>query len=67
MSTFNEANQVRLALKMKLSQHYWYSRSVVLASEDGYEILITVKFMDNNVRKVVPPVIDSVSIRTQVE
>lgn len=67
MSTFHEANQVRLALKMKLSQHAWYNSSVVLASEDGYSILVRVKQVDNKVRKIIPPVIDGVSIKVEGE
>jgi hypothetical protein len=67
MSTFHEANQVRLALKMKLSQHAWYNSSVVLSSEDGYSILVRVKQVDNKVRKIIAPVIDGVSIKVEGE
>lgn len=67
MSSFKEANQVRLALKMKLSQFAWYSASGVLTDDADYLIVITVRKLDNQVRKMVPPVIDGVSIRTEVE
>lgn len=67
MSTFHEANQVRLALKMKLSQYAWYNSSVVLSSEDGYSILVRVKQVDNKVRKIIAPVIDGVSIKVEGE
>lgn len=67
MSTFSEANQVRLALKMKLSQYAWYNSSTVVTIDDGFAIVIGVKQMDNIVRKLVPPVVNGISIKTEVE
>ena len=67
MATFNEANQIRVALKMKLSQHAWYSSSRVLITDDGFGIVVCVKHLDNSVRKIIPPVIDGVEIKTEVE
>jgi hypothetical protein len=67
MATFKEANQVRLALKMKLVQHFWYSSSAVISTEDGYSVLVVVKHIDNKVRKLVPPVVDDVSVKTESE
>lgn len=67
MSSFKEANQVRVALKMKLSNYAWYSGSGVLSTEDGYCVSVTVKHIDNTVRKVVPPVINGVTIKVESE
>lgn len=67
MSTFKEANQVRVALKMKLCNHAWYSSSTVLAVDDGYCVTVTVKQIDNAVRKTIPPVINGVSIKVESE
>lgn len=67
MSTFSEANQVRLMLKMKLSMYAWYSSSTVIAIDDGFGVIVGVKHMDNNVRKLVAPVIDGVSVKTELE
>lgn len=67
MATFTEANQVRLALKMKLSQYAWYSSSRIFASNDDFAVLVYVKQIDNTVRKVIPPVIDSISIKVESE
>lgn len=67
MSTFSEANQVRLSLKMKLSQFAWYNSSHVATEDDGFSIVVNVKFLDNKVRKIISPVIDGVSIKTEVE
>lgn len=67
MSTFGDANQVRLMLKMKLSQYAWYSSSTVLSNDDGFCVVIGVKQLDNTVRKLIPPVIDGVSVRAEVE
>jgi len=67
MTTFNEANQVRLALKMRLSQYAWYTSSVVIPEPDGYSIIIQSKHIDNKVRKAVPPVVDGVSVKVELE
>lgn len=67
MSTFKEANQVRVALKMKLCNHAWYSSSTVLSVDDGYCVVVTVKEVTNAVRKAVPPVIDGVTIKVESE
>ena len=65
MATFKEANQVRLALKMKLSRYSWYVSSVVISSQDGYSVLINVKEVNNTVRKIIPPLVDGVEIKTE--
>jgi len=67
MSSFKEANQVRIALKMKLSNFAWYTASGVFNLEDGFGVVVTVKQIDNVVRKNVPPVIDGVSIKVEQE
>ena len=67
MSAFNEANQVRLALKMKLSQYSWYCSSVVLSIDDGFGVVINVKKIDNTVRKIIAPVIDGVSVKVEID
>jgi hypothetical protein len=67
MSTFSEANQVRLTLKMQLSQYAWYSSSVVVSADDGFDVVIGVHYMDNKIRKIVAPVINGVTVRTEVE
>lgn len=67
MASFFEANRVRLSLKMKLSQFYWYSSSYVVSEKDGYSITVCVKKINNLVKKTIPPVINSVSIRTILE
>lgn len=67
MSTFSDANQVRLILKMKLSQYAWYSSSTVLSISDGFGVVIGVKRVDNAVRKLVPPVVEGVSVKVELE
>jgi hypothetical protein len=67
MATFSDANQVRLMLKMKLSQYAWYSSSMVIPELDGYSVVVTVTKLDNHVRKIISPVINGVSIKTEVE
>ncbi len=67
MATFNEANQVRLSLKMKLSKFAWYKASYVATSDDGFTIVVNVSHLDNKVRKAIAPVVDGISVRTEVE
>lgn len=67
MSTYSAANQVRLMLKMKLSQYSWYSSSTVLSVDDGFGVVVGVHRLDNAVRKLVAPVIDGVSVKVELE
>jgi hypothetical protein len=67
MATFKEANQVRAALKMKLSFFSWYNSSGVNSGDGDYFIVIHVKKLDNFVRKQIPPVIDGVTVKTELE
>jgi hypothetical protein len=67
MSTFRETNQARVALKMKLCNYAWYKGSVICAVSDGWGILVSSRKIDNSVRKVVPPVLDGVSVRVEVD
>ncbi len=66
MTTFREAYQVRLALKMKYSQHAWYSSSVVFAVDDGFGVVIEVSQMNDKIRKLISPVVNGVSVRAEV-
>jgi hypothetical protein len=67
MSTFSAANQVRLLLKMKLSMYSWYSSCTVVSVDDGFGVVVGVKHMDNGIRKLVPPVVEGVSVKAEVE
>jgi len=67
MTTFSEANQVRLALKMKLSNYAWYNGSHVASVNDGFAVIITVSHVDNKIRKIISPVVDGVSVKTEVD
>jgi hypothetical protein len=67
MNTFSDANQTRLMLKMKYSQYSWYSSSRVMPDGDNYSIIVSVHKLDNQVRKIVPPVVNGVSVKMEVE
>jgi hypothetical protein len=67
MPTFQEANQARTVLKMKLSVYSWYKNSAVCSTSDGWGVVITVRKLDNKVRKVISPVLDGISIKTEVD
>lgn len=69
MSTFNEANQARLSLKLKLANYSFYSSSIVASDEadDGYRIIVNVKRLDDSVRKVIPTTVNGVSVKIELE
>ncbi len=67
MATFREADQVRLALKMKLHFHAWYKSSTVVPDNDGYSVIVGVKHLDNQVRKIISPVLNGVAIKVDTE
>ena len=67
MAIFSEAHQVRMSLKMKLSNHSWYNWSSIVTESDGYSVLINVKKINNFVRKIIPPIINGVGIRIELE
>ena len=67
MPTFSDANQARLSLKMKLSLYAWYNSSTVVSVDDGFGVVVGVKQMNNSIRKLIPPVINGVSIKAEVE
>lgn len=67
MATFIEANRVRLELKMKLSNYAFYKSSAVISEDDGYGVTIVVTQIDNKVRKLIPPVVSGVNIKTESE
>ncbi len=67
MATFKEANQVRLALKMKLSQHAWYHSTQVLPDDGDYYILVLTNSLNNHVRKIIPQVISNINIKTELK
>lgn len=67
MTTFSEAKQACVSLKMKLSNYAWYNWSTVVSEGDGYAILINVKKIDNSIRKIVSPITRGVSTRMEAE
>ena len=67
MATFREANQARLQLKMKLSVYSWYGSSIVIPDSDGYSVIVAVKQITSEVKKLVSPVLGNVGIRIEVE
>jgi hypothetical protein len=67
MITFKEASQARCALKMLLSNYSWYCNSVVYFDSSEYGILVNVKEINNNTRKIIPQVFNSVNIKVEVE
>jgi len=67
MTTFAEASQTRLILKMKFSNYSWYNGCSVVTDDDGFAVLIGVTRLDNSVRKIIPNVHEGVVIKTKIE
>lgn len=66
MTTVKEANQIRAALKMRLSRFWWYISSDVLSDKNGYYIIVYVKQQNNFVRKRIPYNINGVIIKSEL-
>lgn len=66
MLTFMEANQARLALKMKLHQYAWYSGSMVQMVKSEYTIIIFVHFKNKNLKKIIPPTYNGFDVKVEV-
>lgn len=67
MTTLKEANQVRIALKMKLSHFCWFILSESVLRDGDYYIVIKVKKINDSIRKQIPPVINGVMVKTELE
>lgn len=67
MATFREANQARLQLKMKLSVYSWYGSSIVVPESDGYAVIVAVRKITHEVKKLISPVLGNVGVRIEVE
>lgn len=67
MTSFNEAQQAKLALKMKLSQHAFYRSSWVESDEGDWGVVVDVNVpspIGDGIRKLIPQVVSGVSVRT---
>jgi hypothetical protein len=62
MSSFNEANQVKLSLKMKLSQYACFNSILVSSESDGFGVVVFVDHIDDKVKKLVPQICQGVSV-----
>ena len=67
MITYHEANQVRLALKMRLSRFCWYSSSHIDLVSDTYIIVVDVKKINGFVKKQISSPIDGVKVKIDLE
>lgn len=66
MATFKEAHQVRNQLKMKLHVYHWYLHSAQIINNEGFGILVSVKFINAFIKKIIPPIINGVLITLEV-
>jgi hypothetical protein len=67
MATVKEANQVRLALKMKLSNYSWYSFSGNFSGNNGYFVVIFVKYINSKIKRHIPSIVKGVTVKTELE
>lgn len=66
MLTYNEANQCRLSLKMKLFSYSWYSSSEVRPHREGWAVAILVKQINKKVKRYIPKKIKDISISIEL-
>lgn len=68
MIDFKKAYQSRLLLKMKLVNYAWYnSSSILFSKENDYFINVLVKKVDDQVRKIIPSIINDVVVRIEID
>lgn len=67
MSTFIEANQAKLSLKMTLSCYGWYRNMAIVSDGDDWCILVNVSKIDNSIRKIIPIVHNGITVKVDVE
>ena len=67
MTSFKEANQVRVKLKNKVANYSWYATSGVSLENNSYFVEVTVKRLDEGVKKAIPRQLDGVNIKTILE
>jgi len=65
MVTYNEANQCRLLMKMKLFNYSWYDSSEVRSGKDGWTVVIFVKEINKKVKRYIPKKIKEVSVNIE--
>lgn len=63
MTSFSEANQAKLKLKMTLSNHYWYDSITMTTDNDDWCILVSVNKLDSSVKKLIPNVLNGIAIK----
>lgn len=66
MLSFNDANQARLALKMKLHVYAWYSSSMVMLIKNEYTVVIFVHYNNKNLKKIIPPTFNGFDVKVEV-
>jgi len=69
MTTFFDANQARLKLKMILSNYCWYKGSCIIMDKDenNFVILINVSDMSDNIFKIIPKLFDGFKTKIGLE
>lgn len=65
MQSFHSVSRIRTSLKMKLSNYSWYQGSRIDISNSQFSIKISVKYINNQVKQVVPSKIDGVEIKLE--
>lgn len=63
MTSFSEANQAKLALKMSLHLHSFFKTILITSEDNEYSVIVFVDQLNDNVRKIVPNVHNGVSIK----
>ena len=65
LNSFKEADQVRLILKMKLSNYCVYKGSSVIVNDDKYAVLIQVSKLNNYIKNI-PLSVNGIKVKIDV-
>jgi hypothetical protein len=66
MTSFFEADQARLKIKMILINHNWYKHASVVKDDEGFSILIGVSHVNENIRNIISNISNNVTVKMSV-
>jgi hypothetical protein len=63
MSSFSEANQVKLSLKMSLSKYFWYDSITLGTDNENWCVVVSVNKLDSSVKKLIPNTLQGIPVK----
>jgi hypothetical protein len=63
MSSYSEANQVKLALKMQFSHFWWYDSITLGTTDENWCVIVSVNKLDSSIKKLIPNTLQGISVK----